>query len=91
MSGDLPLHEIFGISEDKEKKISKEVTRILLEQETIPNGIRNLTKVYDAETVFVGVKLFQLLVLNEEATKKKNALKGAILESELRTQNAPLN
>lgn len=81
-----PVHQTLGISEEREKQLTNEITKTLSGQETIPDGIRALAKAYDAETIFIGIRLFQMLVLNEEATKEKKARKDA-----LRNQNALLN
>lgn len=91
MSKYTQMHQILGISEDRENELTKEIMRVLSEHETIQDGIKDLAKAYDAETIFVGVKLFQILTLNAEATKAQHTHKGAILGPALRNQNAPLN
>ena len=74
-----PLHQILGISEEREREIAREVVTTFTQAGEVDAGIEKLMETYSAESMMAGMRLLQAINLNntihfrQTITNKHNA------------------
>jgi hypothetical protein len=79
----LRMHQILGISDEREEEIAKEVITTLTGSGRIDTGTKKLMNRYDAESMLAGMRLMQAINMNAAVYAKQQA--------ERIKQNAALN
>lgn len=77
------MHQILGISDEREEEIAKEVIFTLTEAGRVDAGTKKLMEIYSAEALLAGMRLMQAINMNKAMLAKQQAGIGK--------QNADLN
>jgi hypothetical protein len=77
------MHQILGISDEREEEIAKEIITTLTEAGRIDTGTKKLMEIYPAEALLAGMRLMQMINLNRTLLAKQRAGIGK--------QNAAMN
>jgi hypothetical protein len=79
------IHQILGISDEREEEIAKEVATTLTKAGRIDTGTKKLMETYPAEAMLAGMRLIQAINLNMVILSKRRII------HEQNRQNTDLN
>lgn len=83
MAEHVRMHQILGISDEREEEIAKEVLTTLTRAGRVDAGTKKLMEIYPAEALLAGMRLMQAVNMNKAMLAKQQAGIGK--------QNADLN
>jgi len=64
MTESTPAHNLIGITDERNDEILNDVIATMTEEKQMDAGIKKLAEKYDPEALLVGMRLMQLMAIN---------------------------